>query len=73
MVLMGNRCTEQGENAVAGRLHDIAVIMLDRVDHQVERRIDHRTRLFWVEPLHQFHRALDVGEESCDGFAFAVD
>ena len=38
MVLMGDRRAEQREDAVAGRLHDVAVIAMHRVDHQLQRR-----------------------------------
>jgi hypothetical protein len=54
---------EQREDAVAGRLHYVAVIALDRVDHDAQRRVDNRTRLFRVEFLHQRSRALQVSEE----------
>ena len=40
------RRAEQREDAVAGRLHDVAVIALDRVDHDAQRRVDNRPRLF---------------------------
>jgi hypothetical protein len=72
MILVGDGCTEQRKNAVPGRLHNVALVAMDRVDHQLERGIDNGTRLFWVELLHQLHRALDVGEESGNRFAFTV-
>jgi hypothetical protein len=62
MILMGDGRAEQGEDAVAGRLHDVAVVAVHRVDHQLQRRIDDRSRLLGVEVLHQLHRTLDVGE-----------
>ena len=46
---MSDRRTENGENAVAGRLHHIAVVAADRVDHELERRIDKPARLFGIE------------------------
>src|SRR5215469_5731233 len=39
MVLMSNRCSEQGEDAVAGRLHNVTIIATDRVDHHFERGV----------------------------------
>ena len=33
MVLVRHRRAEQGEDAVAGRLHDVAVVAMGRVDH----------------------------------------
>ena len=73
MVLVRDRRAEQREDAVAGRLHDVAVVAMDRVDHQLERRIDDRARLLGVEVLHQLGRALDVGEQRGDRLALAVE
>ena len=50
------RRAEQREDAVAGRLHDVAVIALDRVDHDAQRRVDNRARLFGIHSLHQSWR-----------------
>jgi hypothetical protein len=63
MVLVCHWCAEQREDAVAGRLHDVAVIAMDRVDHQLQRRVDDRARLLRVEILHQFGRALIALED----------
>ena len=35
MVLVGDRRAEQREDAVAGGLHDVAVVAMDRIDHQL--------------------------------------
>ena len=48
-------------------------IAVDGIDHQLKCGIDNGTRLFRVEVLHQFHRALDIGEERRDRFAFTVE
>ena len=72
MVLVRDRRAEQREDAVAGGLHDVAVVAMDRVDHQPQRRIDNRARLLGVEVLHQLHRALDVGEQRRDRLALAL-
>jgi hypothetical protein len=53
MVFVGNRRAEQRENAVTGRLHNVAIVAADGVNHQLERRIDNRTGLLGVEFLHQ--------------------
>src|SRR6266571_893163 len=73
MVFVCGGRAEQGEDAVAGGLHDIATITVDRLDHQLERRIDNRTGLFRVEFLHQFGGALEIGEECRDSLALALD
>ena len=71
MVLVRDRRAEQREDPVTRGLHDVAVVAMDRVDHQLQRRIDDRARFLGVEVLHQFHRALDVGEQRRDGLALA--
>ena len=70
---MRDRRTEQCEDAVAGRLHDVAVVAMDRVDHQLQRGVDNRARLFGIEVLHQLGRALDVGEQRRDRLALALE
>ena len=72
MVFVGHRRTEQRKYAVAGRLHDVAVVAMRGVDHQLERGIDDRARLLGVEVLHQLHRALDIREQRGHRLAFAV-
>jgi hypothetical protein len=73
MVLMCERRTKQGEDAVAGRLHDVTVVAMGGVDHQPQRRIDDRAGLFRVEVLHQLGRALDISEQRRHRLALAVD
>src|SRR5262249_46708175 len=53
---------EQRENTIAGGLGEVAVIVMDGVDHQLERRIDDGTGFLGIEVFDQFHRAFDVGE-----------
>ena len=36
MILVRDRRAEQREDSVAGRLHDVAVIAMDRVDHDAQ-------------------------------------
>jgi hypothetical protein len=55
MVFVRDGRAEQGENAVAGRLDDVAVVAMRRADHQRERRIDDRARLFGIQVLEQIH------------------
>ncbi len=72
MVLMGGRRAEQRKDAVAGGLHDIAVVAMHRVDHQLQCRIDNGTRLLRVEVFHQLHRAFDVREQRRDRLALPL-
>jgi hypothetical protein len=73
VILVCDRRAEQRKNAVAGRLDDIAVVVMHRVDHQLQRRVDDRASFLRVEVLHQFHRPLDVGEQRRDCLALAVE
>ena len=63
---MGHRRAEQGEDAVAGRLDDMAVVAAHRVDHQPKGRIDDRSGFFGIEILLQACRIDDVDEERGD-------
>ena len=48
MVLVGDGGAEDCEDAVAGTLHDVAVVAAHRVDHQRQRRIDDLAGLFRI-------------------------
>src|SRR6266851_6628925 len=73
MVLVRDRCAEQREDAIAGQLHDITVVAMGGVHHQLERGIDHGARLLGIEILHHLGRTLDVREQGCDGLALALE
>ena len=73
VVFVRNRCAEQGEDAVAGGLRDVAAVALHRLDHQPECRIDNSAGLFRIEVLDKIHRALDVGKECGNRFALALE
>jgi hypothetical protein len=72
MIFVRDRGAKQCEDAIAGRLHDITAVALDRIDHQLDCRIDNRARLFRIKILHQLGRALDVGEQRRHGLALAL-
>ena len=73
MILVGERSAEHREDAVAGRLHYVAVVAMDRSDHQLQRGIDDGASFLRIEVLLQFGRALDIGKQGGDGLALAVD
>src|SRR6266851_4024498 len=72
MVLVRDRRAEQSENAVASGLHDVTVVAMRRVDHQLERRINDGARLLGVEVAHQLGRTLDVREQRRDRLALTL-
>src|ERR1700730_13634407 len=72
VIFVGYRRAEQGGDCIAGGLNYVAVVVMDRVDHQAQSRIDDRARLLWIQLLHQIHRTLDVGEEGGHRLALLV-
>jgi len=72
VILVRHRRAEQGEDAVASRLRYVAVVPVDGLHHQLQRRIDDGARVLGVELLQQLDRALDVREQRRDGLALAV-
>jgi hypothetical protein len=72
MVLVRNWRAERREHAVTGRLHDVAVVPANRVDHQLEGRVDDRARFPRVEVLLKLRRSLDVREQRGDRLTLAV-
>ena len=73
MILVRDRSAEQGEDPVAGALHDVPVVAASGVDHQLERGIDDRPRLFGIEILLELGRSLDVGEQCGNRLALSLD
>src|SRR6516165_2653243 len=73
MVLVSDRRPEQREDSVAGRLRNVAAVVMDRLDHQLQRRIDDCSRLLGVQILHQVHGTFDVGEQKGDQLALALE
>jgi hypothetical protein len=72
VVLVRNRRAEQGKNAVARRLRDIAIVAMHRRHHQTQNRVNDRASVLGIEIAQQFGRALDIREQRRDGLAFAV-
>jgi hypothetical protein len=62
MVLVRHRGAKQRKNAVPGRLHHVPIVVVHRVHHQLQHRVDEGHRLLRVEVTHQFSRTLDIGE-----------
>ena len=72
MVLVRDGRAEQSEDAVAGRLRNVAAVAMHRRHHQLQHRVDDRARLLGIEIAHQLRRALDVGEQRGDRLALAL-
>src|SRR3954451_13007715 len=59
VVLVGERCTEEGHDPVTHHLVDRALVAVDRVHHPFEDGIEHAARLFGITIGEQFHTALE--------------
>ena len=69
---MGNRRTEQGKDAIAQRLGDIAFIAMHGVHHELQGGINNRPRLFGIKSFDQCGRAFEIGKQGGDGFTLTV-
>ena len=72
MIFAGYWGAEQREDAIARRLHDVAVIATCGVDHQAECRVNDRARFFGIEVLPELGRIHDVDKQGRNHFAFAL-
>src|ERR1700687_4114911 len=72
MFLVRDGRAEQCEDAVAGRLRNVAAVAMHRRHHKLQHRIDDRARLLGIELAHQLGRALDVSEQRGDSLALAL-
>ena len=57
---MGQRRAEQGKDAITQRLRHIAVVLMHRVHHQLQGRINNRSRFFGIESFNQRRRAFEI-------------
>ncbi len=71
MVLMGNRCPEDGHNAVTQYLVHRPFKAVDSVHHDVDGRIEELLGGFRIKVPDQLGRVFDVGKHDGDLFAFA--
>src|SRR5215469_17275367 len=72
MILVSDRSAKDRENAVARALHQVATVVVDGIDHQLECGIDNRASLFGVEVLLELGRTLDVSEQRRNRLALAI-
>ena len=69
---MGQRRAEQGKDAIAQRLRDIALIAMHGVHHQLQGGINNRSGFFGIESFDQRRRAFEIGKQRGDGLAFTI-
>jgi hypothetical protein len=63
VVLVGERGTEQGHDAVTHDLVDGALVTMHRLDHARQHGVEQPARLLGVAVGQELHRALEVGEQ----------
>ena len=63
VIFMSYRGTEERHDAVAQHLVHGALVAVHGVHHDVQRRVQERAGLFWIEALDQLGGALEVGKE----------
>jgi hypothetical protein len=73
VILVGQRRTEEGHDAVAHHLIHRAFIAVNRFHHPFEDRVEDPSCFLGIALGEQLHRALEVGEEDRDLLAFAFE
>src|SRR5215510_15682217 len=72
MVLVSDRCTEEGHDAVARELIDGALPSVHGVEHELEGAVHHGMELLGIHGAGQLGGALDVDEEDRDLLTLAA-
>jgi hypothetical protein len=73
VILVSNRRSEQGHDAVAHYLVHCAFVTMYSLDHVLEYGIENSARLLRVAVGQELHRTLEVSEEHGDLLPFPLD
>ena len=73
MILMGDRRAEERHDAVAHDPVHGALVVVDRLDHAFEHRVEDLLRGLGVAISKQLHRTLDIGEQDGDLLALTLE
>jgi len=73
VIFMGERCAEEGHDAVAHHLIHGAFVSMDGLHHQREDGIENLTHFFGITVSEQLHGALDIGEQDRDLLPLALE
>jgi len=73
MILMSDRCAEEGQDAVALAPVHGTLVAVDCLNHAVEHRSEELLCSLGVAVKKDLHRVLDIGEQNGDLFALALD
>jgi hypothetical protein len=72
MILIGEWRTEQRHDAVAEHAVNCAAVMVHRLDHGLQYRLEPVQRLFRIQLLDHLGRAADIGEQHGDLLALPL-
>jgi hypothetical protein len=73
MVFMGQRCAEEGHDAVSHYMGHRPLILVDCLHHPFDYRIEKLPGFFGVALGDQLHRPLEIGKQNRNLFAFAFE
>jgi hypothetical protein len=73
MVFMGDRCTEEGHDAIAQHLVHGALVAVHSIHHMAQSRVQQVLRGFGIEISDQFGGVFEVGKYNADLLAFAFE
>src|SRR3989442_10304715 len=72
MILVSNGGTEQGEDAVAQGLGDVALIAMDGLHHELEGGVNDGAGLLGIQVTGEGGKPSQVSKEGGDGLALAL-
>jgi hypothetical protein len=71
MIFVGEGGAEERHDAIAHDLVDDALVLMNRLDHALEDRIDEISRFLGIAVREHLHRSFQVGEEDRDLLALS--
>ena len=66
MILVGERCTEEGHDPVAHNPVHGALVAVNGLNHAFEHRVEELLCVLWIAVGKQLHRTLDISEQNGD-------
>ncbi len=72
VVLVGDRCSEEGHDAVTHHLVDGTLVAVNGLHHVLQHRVEQLARLLGVTVGQQLHRALEIGKQHGDLLPLAL-
>ena len=73
MILVGERCAEEGHDAVAHDPVHGTFVVVHCLNHAFEHRVDELLCLLWIAVGNQLRRTLDISEQNGDLLPLALE